>query len=134
MVEPGNRELADIDVAAAEESDQSLIDDVRNLADDTRTAVEAEIAYQSARAKLAGLELRSIVLWGVLAALFGFVALLTMAIGVVLALMPVFGGIGATFFVVFILALGAAAAGMVARQGMRGLQKAIAGENPREVP
>ena len=53
-----------IDETAAE---RSLIEDVRQLVDDGRTLVEAELAYQKSRAVIAGMAAKSIAGWVLLA-------------------------------------------------------------------
>ncbi|MFM5954033.1 MAG: phage holin family protein [Novosphingobium sp.] len=82
---------------------RSLIADVRQLAEDGRTLVEAELAYHKSRALLAGQTAKSIAGWGALALALVFLALLALVFGLVLALVPVLGALGAT--AVMVLAL-----------------------------
>lgn len=130
MADPADPAAPPLPDHAEAESDRSLYDELRDLAGDTRTALEAEAAYQSARARLAGRELRQIALWSAIAVMFGFVALLTLAIGAVIALDPLIGGVAATLIVVFFLAISGAVAAIVAYQGVRGLKRITSGRDP----
>lgn len=86
--------------AASEAADRSLVDDVRQLADDARTLLEAELAYQKSRAAVAGAGIRGIAGWGALAAALVFFALMALVMGALLALAPSIGGWAAMAVVV----------------------------------
>lgn len=79
-----------------EAEDRSLKEDLRQLADDARALAEAEIAYQKSRAAFAGNEAKNIAVLGVVAAVFGFFALMVLVVGAVLALSPALTPWGAT--------------------------------------
>jgi hypothetical protein len=74
----------------------SLVDEVRQLIDDGRTFVEAEIAFQTSRAAYAGKGIKGVILFGALAAVLVFFALMALTVGLVIALMPVLTAWGAT--------------------------------------
>lgn len=100
--EPG--ELA---ATAAESSGLgSLAGDLRDLANDAQTLVEAELAYQSARAAYVWNRGQGVVVWIVLALACGFFALVALVVGLLLALIPLLGVWGALAVVALGLALG----------------------------
>lgn len=104
-------------------ADRSLVDDVRQLVDDGRTLVEAELAYQKSRAAVAGQAAKSVAGWGALALSLVFFALMALVLGLILILTPLIGPVGATFAVVIGLLVFAALAGMKA---LRRWQRAAA--------
>jgi hypothetical protein len=124
--------MADVDAAGeppvlAEEepsSDESLVRDVRALGDDLRTAIEAEVAFQSARAGYVAGEVRGIALRFAVAALFALIALVALAVGVLIALTPLVGGWLATAIVVGALLAGAAVFALAGRGKVRRLTAA----------
>lgn len=100
-----------IDEKAAE---RSLVEDVRQLVDDGRTLVEAELAYQKSRAVVAGMAAKSIAGWVVLGLALLFFALMALVLGLILVLAQAIGAAAATLVVVLgLLAMGALS-GMVA--------------------
>ena len=103
----------------------SLFDQVKDLADDTRTAIEAEIAWQSARAGFVGGQVGSVAIWAGLALVCAFIAILSLAFGAILALTPLIGAVFATLAVVAVLLIVALSAALVARSRVVRL-KAIA--------
>jgi Flp pilus assembly protein TadB len=109
-----------------------LVDDLRQLAEDGRTLLEAELAYQKSRAALAGKAAGSIAGWGALALALVFFALLAMVTGLILALTPQLGPWGAMAAVVLGLLVAAAlAGGVAARRWQRtAAQLADKGETP----
>ncbi|MFM2302248.1 MAG: hypothetical protein RLZZ84_1984 [Pseudomonadota bacterium] len=100
--------------AASEAADRSLVDDVRQLADDARTLLEAELAYQKSRAAVAGAGIRGIAGWGALAAALVFFALMALVMGALLALAPSIGGWAAMAVMVAGLLVMAAISGLAA--------------------
>lgn len=93
-----------IDEKAAE---RSLVEDVRQLVDDGRTLVEAELAYQKSRAVVAGMAVKSIAGWVALGLSLLFFALMALVLGLILVLAPAVGPATATFVVVLgLLAMG----------------------------
>jgi hypothetical protein len=98
----------------AEEGERSFADDVRQLVDDGRTLLEAELAYQKSRATVVGLAARSIAGWLALALALLFFALMALVMGALLALTPLVGGWGATAIVVLVLLLATGLSGWIA--------------------
>lgn len=107
------------------EEEDSLVDQVKDLVGDTRTAVEAEIAWQSARAGFVGGQVGSVAIWAGLALVCAFIAILSLAFGAILALTPLIGAVFATLAVVAVLLIVALSAALVARSRVVRL-KAIA--------
>ena len=103
----------------------SLVDQVKDLADDARTAVEAEIAWQSARAGFVGGQAAGIAAWAGFALVCAFIAVLALAFGSILALTPDLGAVLATAIVTGVLLLAALIAGLVVRSRVNRL-KAVA--------
>ncbi len=103
--------IAKEQAAAAE---RSLVDDVRQLVDDGRTLLEAELAYQKSRAAVAGAGARGIAGWGALALGLVFFALMALVMGLLLALTPLLGGWGAMLLVVLGLLVAAGLSGWAA--------------------
>ena len=100
-----------IDEKAAE---RSLVEDVRQLVDDGRTLVEAELAYQKSRAVVAGMAAKSIAGWVALGLALLFFALMALVLGLILVLAQAIGAAAATLVVVLgLLAMGLLS-GMVA--------------------
>lgn len=111
--------------AASEDAARSLVDDVRQLVEDARTLAEAELAYQKARAKIAGSSAGGIAGMGVLALTLVYFALMALVFGLVLALAPVLSAWGATAAVVLGLLLCAGLAAAVARRRWKRLKALI---------
>lgn len=94
--------------------DRSLVDDVRQLASDGKTLLEAELAYQKSRAAVAGAGARGIAAWAALALALLFFTLMALVMGLLLALAPLIGGWGAMVVVVLGLLITAALSGWAA--------------------
>jgi hypothetical protein len=107
------------------DSERSLIEDVEALIDDGKTYLEAEIAYQKTRAVYVTDKAKSAVVYGALAAAFGFLALVGLTIGLIIALTPLLTAWGASALVVGLLAIGAALAGRAASERWNSLMNAI---------
>lgn len=73
---------------ATEEPARSLADDLRDLATDARTALEAEKAFQSARLSYASSRGKKVAIGLVLAAVLGYFAVVALVVGLLLALAP----------------------------------------------
>lgn len=113
---------------AEDAAERSLMADVRQLVEDGRTLVDAEIAFHKSRAVVAGQAARSVAGWGALALALVFFALMALVLGLVLALVPTLGALGATFAVVLgLLAMGALS-GVVAVRRWRRAAALIAAE------
>ena len=91
-----------------EAPEASLADDLRQLVNDGRTLLEAELAYQKSRAAVAGQGEKGVAGWGALALALLFFTLMALVMGLILALTPLLGGWGAMALVVLAL-LGATA-------------------------
>lgn len=85
--------------------DDSLIEDVRNLVEDGKTYLEAELQYQKSRAALALDRSRSGAIFGVIAAALAHLALVALVVGLVIALAPLITAWGATAAVAGLLAV-----------------------------
>lgn len=108
----------------------SLVGQARDLASDTRTAIEAEIAWQSARAGFVAGRASGIAIWAGFALVCAFIALLALAFGAILALVPIVGAILATVLVTGVLLLTALAAALIARGRVRRLKAAAFSPKP----
>ncbi|MEQ1496050.1 MAG: phage holin family protein [Novosphingobium sp.] len=95
-------------------AERSLVADVRQLAEDGRTLLEAELAYQKSRAIVAGQAAKGVAGWGALALILVFFALMALVLGLVLALAPLIGALGATATVVLGVLAAAALCGWIA--------------------
>ncbi len=119
------------EAAALEAAEQrSLIDDVKQLAEDGRTLIEAEIAYQKTRAAVAGTGARGVATWGVLALSLGFFAMMGLVVGLLMGLTSVIGPWLATLVVVGVLQLAAIAAVLLARSRWKSVSAALSDKAP----
>jgi positive regulator of sigma E activity len=98
----------------AEADERGFAEEVRQLVDDGRTLIEAELAYQKSRAAVFGLAAKSIAGWLALALTLLFFALMALVMGALLALAPLVGGFGAMVLVVLALLLAAGLSGWIA--------------------
>lgn len=105
----------------------ALVADIRQLATDARTLAEAELAYQTSRAKVAGEAARNVAICGVAAFVLVFFALGALTVGLLLALTPLVTAWGATAIVVGVLVLGAFACVAAAARRIRRLRALLAG-------
>lgn len=104
-------------------AERSLVEDVRQLASDGRTLLEAELAYQKSRAQVAGQAAKGVAGWGTLALALVFFALMALVLGLVLVLAEAIGALWATIAAFLALLALAALCGWVA---MRRWQRASA--------
>lgn len=86
-------------------AERSLVDDVKALASDGRTLLEAEFAYQKSRAAVAGAGAKGIAGWAALALALVFFALMALVMGVILGLTELIGAWAATGVTVLALLL-----------------------------
>jgi hypothetical protein len=107
---------------ASDAATRSLAADLRQLAEDGRTFVEAELAYHKSRAAVAGVGARGVAGWGALALALVFFALMALVVGALLALAPLLGGWGAMLAVTLALLLLATLAGWTALRRWRKMQ------------
>lgn len=105
--------------------DDSLVEDVRNLVDDGRTYLEAELQYQKSRAALVLDRGRSGAIHGAIAAALIHLALVALVVGLVIALSPLITPWGATGAVVAALAIAAAIFARKARRKFAGISAAM---------
>jgi hypothetical protein len=111
-----------------EGEERSLLDDVRALIDDGKTYLEAELGFQKTRAVFVADRAKSTMVFGALAALLGFLALIGLVVGSIIALTPYLTAWGASALVVAILLLAAALAARAAGRKWSSLMRAIAGD------
>lgn len=117
-----------IDEQAAE---RSLVDDVRQLVDDGRTLVEAELAYQKSRAIVAGMAAKSIAGWVLLGLALLFFTLMALVLGLILILTPAIGPVGATLAVVLGLLAMSALSGFTALRRWKRAAALLFDEGPQ---
>lgn len=86
---------------------RSLRDDVEALIDDGKTYLEAEVVYQKTRAAFVADRAKGALIFGAVAALLGFLALIGLTVGLIIALIPLLTAWGASALVVMLLLLGA---------------------------
>ena len=134
MADPDDSEPDGALHADLEDETGSLVDQVRDLADDVRTAVEAELAWQSARASVVGRRLVGIAVWAAIGGTCIFIAVLALAFGAILALTPAIGATLATLAVTGALLLVALIAGLMARSRAARLKKAAFSAKPGAKP
>lgn len=129
MVEdnPGSDMPADAEApaGAAAPPDDSLVADVRNLVEDGRTYLEAELQYQRSRAALVLDRGRSGAIHGAIAAALAHLALVGLVVGLVIALSPLITPWGATALVVGVLAIAALFFARKAKARFAGLAAAL---------
>ncbi len=111
-------------------AERSLVEDVRQLAHDGRTLLEAELAYQKSRAAVAGQGAKGIAGWGALALAMVFFTMMALVMGVLLALSQAFGGWIATTIVVAGLLLAAGLSGLAAARRWKKMARQLAAEDP----
>ncbi len=99
---------------ASDAAERSLVEDLRQLAADGRTLLEAELAYQKSRAAVAGQGAKSLAAWGGLALVLVLFALMALTFGLVLALASVIGPWWATLVSVLLLLAAAGLSGWIA--------------------
>lgn len=110
---------------ASDAATRSLIDDVRQLAVDGRTLLEAELAYQKSRATLAGQTAKGMAGWIALALALVFFALMALVMGLLLALTPLIGGWLAMLAVVLGILLAAALSGLAAKRKWQAMERRL---------
>jgi hypothetical protein len=108
--------------------ERSLLDDVRAFIDDGKTYLEAELGFQKTRAAFVADRAKSAMVFGVIAALLAFLALVGLTVGSIIALTPLLTAWGASAVVVAILLLAAALAARAAGRKWSSLMRAISGD------
>jgi len=112
----------------------SLAGDLRELADDAQTLVEAELAYQSARAAYAWNRGRGIAIWLIVAAMAVFFTAIALVLGLLLALVPYVGVWGALGIVAAGLASLAVFALLRALGKFKRMRMTLLAKNPIQPP
>lgn len=115
---------------AEDPAERSLADDVRQLVDDGRTLLEAELAYQKSRALVAGEAAKAVAGWGALALALLFFALMALVLGLILAITPKLGALAATGVVVAGLVVLGALSGLTAARRWKRAAAQIAEQEP----
>ncbi|NOU02176.1 MAG: phage holin family protein [Novosphingobium sp.] len=109
---------------------RSLVEDVKNLVEDGRTLIEAEVAYQKSRAAVAGAGAKGIAGWTLLALALIFFTLMALVVGLLLALAPAMGSWGALLTVVLGLLTSTALSAWVALRRWKRVRAALAETDP----
>ncbi|MDE2436868.1 MAG: phage holin family protein [Sphingomonadales bacterium] len=112
--------------SAEDAAARSLVEDVRQLVDDGRTLLEAELAYQKSRAVVAGAGIKDVAGWGALALVLVFFTLMALVMGLLLALTPLVGAWGALALTVLALLLCTAGAAWLAVSRWKRLSRLLA--------
>ena len=111
--------------AGAEQDLRSLREDVEALIEDGKTYLETELVYQKTRAAFVADRAKGTLLYGAVAILLAFLALIGLIVGLILALTPLLTAWGASALVVGLLVFAALVAGRVAARRWSGLMQAI---------
>jgi hypothetical protein len=98
---------------------------VRDVLDNASNTAKAELALLKARGELAKQGTKTASVWGLIAAVTAFVALLTFAVGMVMTLATLIGPLAATLLVTGALLLVAVMAGLRAKRGAANIQVAL---------
>ena len=112
----------------AEQDLRSLRDDVEALIEDGRTYLETELVYQKTRAAFVADRAKGAVIFGAVAILLAFLALIGLTVGLIFALAPLLTAWGASTLVVGLLVVGALIAGRTAAGRWSRLMQSIEGE------
>ena len=107
---------------------RSLRDDVEALIEDGKTYLETELVYQKTRAAFVADRAKGALIFGAAAALLGFLALIGLTVGLIIALTPLLTAWGASALVVAVLLLAAVLAARAAGRKWSSLMRAIAGD------
>ena len=109
----------------AEDAERSLLDDVHTAIEDGKTYLEAELLYQKTRAAFIADRAKGALIFGAVAALLGFLALIGLTVGLIIALTPLLTAWGASAAVVALLLVAAALAVRAAASRWNRLMAAI---------
>lgn len=114
------------DAYGEDEDHASLKNDLSALYHDSRTYLQAELAFQKSRAKFIGSEAGSIGIYGAAALAFVHLALIALAVGAVLALETLVGPLAATLIVAVVLLVLAGICAYLLRSKIKEMQAALA--------
>lgn len=115
------------DSAAGEPNERSLREDVEALIEDGRTYLEAELVFQKTRAAYVADRAKGAVIFGAVAAVLAFLALIGLTVGLIIALTPLITAWGASAVVVAGLLLAALLSARKAGKSWSKLMAAIEG-------
>jgi uncharacterized membrane protein YqjE len=104
---------------------RSLRDDVEALIEDGKTYLETELVYQRTRAAFVADRAKGAVIFGAVAVLLGFLALVGLTVGLIIALAPFLTPWGSSALVVVLLLLAAGLSMRVAAGRWNRLMQAI---------
>ena len=113
---------------------RSLVEDIKDLASDGRTFVEAELAYQKSRAAVAGAGAKGIAGWASLALALVFFALMALVLGVLLGIAEFIGIWAATGVTVLLVLSAAGLAGLAASRRWQRMRAALLDEPKADTP
>ena len=113
---------------AEDEPTRSLREDVEALIEDGKTYLEAELVFQKTRAAFVADRAKGALIFGAAAALFGFLALIGLTVGLIIALTPLLTAWGASALVVGLLLIAAFLSVSAAGKRWSRLMAAISGE------
>jgi uncharacterized membrane protein YqjE len=108
-----------------------LEDDLRRLVDLGLTFAKAEAELQKARGRYAAGRLKWIALLGVLAGLLVVLSLVALTVGMVMALTPLLGAVGATLVVFGALVVAALLCAVIVGRQWRDMMAALTNSEPR---
>ena len=91
----------------AERELRSLRDDIEAMIEDGRTYLETELVYQKTRAAFVAEHAKGAAIYGAVAILFAFFAVIGLTVGLIIALTPLLTAWGASALVVGLLAIAA---------------------------
>lgn len=115
------------DSAAGEPNERSLREDVEALIEDGRTYLEAELVFQKTRVAYVADRAKGAVIFGAVAAVLAFLALIGLTVGLIIALTPLITAWGASAVVVAGLLLAALLSARKAGKSWSKLMAAIEG-------
>ncbi|MDL2352910.1 MAG: phage holin family protein [Pseudomonadota bacterium] len=118
--------------SASDAATRSLVEDIKHLAGDGRTLLEAEFAYQKSRAAVAGAGAKGIAGWASLAIALVFFALMALVMGVLLGLAEMIGVWAATAVTVLAVLAVAGLCGFAARRRWKRMSGALADDSRTE--
>lgn len=108
--------------------DASLFEDLKTLASDGKTYLEAELAFQKSRASFAAGRAKSSLAYGAVALAFVHLALIALVIGLLLALATIVGPWFATLIVVGVMLVLAAIFALKLRGQMTEMSSMFGGD------
>lgn len=108
-----------------EAEDPTFAEDLQQLVQEARMLAQAEFAFQKTRAAYAGAEAKNIALFGVIAAVLVFFAVMALVVGAIIALSPALTAWGATAAVTLSLLLVAAICALAAKSRLGRMMNAL---------